>query len=94
MKAVSEREFMRTVIEFANVLGWLVYHVHDSRRSVAGFPDLLMLRRDRQVVAELKIGKKMPTREQVAWLDAFELAGVPAYVWRPSDWPEIERALR
>ena len=21
-------------------------------------------------------------------------AGVPSYVWRPSDWPEIETALR
>jgi hypothetical protein len=27
------------------------------------------------------------------WIRAFRLAGVPAYIWTPEDWSEIERVL-
>ena len=60
-----------------------------------GFPDLLMLRDDRMVVAELKVGKGKKTPEQVAWLQAFVLAGVQdVFTWFPGEWEEIEAILR
>jgi hypothetical protein len=46
------------------------------------------------LVAELKVGKNKVTDEQQAWLDDFAEAGVPAYVWRPTDWKQIEEILR
>jgi hypothetical protein len=53
-----------------------------------------LLRPPRLLVAELKVGKNKPTAAQAEWLSAFRAAGVPAFVWRPQDWPAIEQALR
>ena len=61
---VSEKEFMAEVIAFAKRHGWLVYHTHDSRKSEKGFPDLILLKDLRLVVAELKVGTNQTTPEQ------------------------------
>ena len=53
-ESMSEAQFQKIVEGYAKVMGWLYYHTQDSRRSQPGFPDLVMLRGDRQVVAELK----------------------------------------
>ncbi len=92
--AISEKEFQQTVLGLANVCGWLAYHVFDSRRSQAGFPDLVMLRAGRLVVAELKSEKGKPTPEQEQWLDAFEATGfAEVKLWRPSMWRDVEETL-
>lgn len=94
-RRVRESEFMRAVIRVAEGLGWSVYHTHDSRRSVAGFPDLVLLRRELQIVAELKRSKReKPTAEQLAWLARYRAACVPAFVWTPEVWLELERILK
>jgi hypothetical protein len=90
---IPERDFQSAVEQFARRCGWLIYHTRDSRKSVAGFPDLILIR-DRLLVRELKTdtGQVMP--DQQTWLEAFKAAGVDAGVWRPGDWPTIERTLR
>jgi hypothetical protein len=80
-------------VGLAGLRGWLAYHTHDSRRSAPGFPDLVMLRGLRLLVAELKVGRNRLTRDQAVWLAAFRAAGVECHEWRPDDWPEIEVAL-
>lgn len=109
-RAISERSFQTAVIDYARRCGWLVAHLHDSRRQVApgvhvgdrdaaGFPDLVLVRGQRVLFAELKAetGKLRPA--QVLWLAALRAverdgAGrVLVREWRPSDWPEIERTL-
>lgn len=40
---MSESVFQSKVINMAKSLGWEHYHTHDSRRSVAGFPDLVLV---------------------------------------------------
>lgn len=80
----TEKEWQRQVVDVAILRGWKVYHTFDSRHSEAGFPDLVLLRGDRQLVVELKVGDKNPTAEQIEWLNAFEKAGVDAQVWRSS----------
>jgi hypothetical protein len=101
---VSEAEFTSQVIQYAALFGWASAHFRpgmtQSGRWVTavqgdgkGFPDLLLVKPKRLVVAELKVGRNRVTGEQRAWLRRFELAGVPAYTWRPGDWPEIERVL-
>jgi hypothetical protein len=92
-KAESEKAFMADVVTLARQLGWLVYHTHDSRRSEPGYPDLTMVRAGRVVVAELKREAGKVTEAQAKWLDAFRAARVPAFVWRPSDWPHIQKTL-
>ena len=54
---LTEKQFMTAVVEMARMLGWLVYHTHDSRRSEAGFPDIVAVRRERVVFIELKTEK-------------------------------------
>ena len=82
----SESEFMGQVIALAYAKGWCIYHTYDSRRSVAGFPDLLMLHPQHgQIVAELKTATGKLTPQQATWLLAFEQAGQKAAIWRPAD---------
>jgi hypothetical protein len=59
----------------------------------AGFPDLILLRGERIIAAELKVGKGRATNEQLAWLDAFG-AACDAYLWRWEDWDSIVETLR
>lgn len=93
--AVTEAQLQATVLELALHRGWLSYHTHDSRRSAAGFPDLVLVRGDRLVAAELKSERGRPTPEQRQWLAALgQVTTVDAHLWRPSSWPDIEEALR
>lgn len=91
---VSERSFQLGVIQLAELCGWRTFHVHDSRRSNPGWPDLVLLRGSRFVAAELKSAKGRVRPEQRQWLDALEVAGVEVHVWRPNSWPEIKAVLR
>ena len=91
----TEAAFQRRVVALLELTGWLVFHVHDSRRSPAGFPDLVALhRRHGLVFAELKSERGAVRVAQRRWLDALREGGQRAYLWRPADWPEIERVAR
>ncbi len=92
---VTEPEFQAQVCQFATLCGWRYYHTLDSRKSVAGFPDLVLVRPPRLVFAELKTERGHVAAEQELWLDALKLVpGVEARLWRPSDWPTIQSVLR
>lgn len=90
----SEKSFMAEVIALAKGCGWRIYHTHDSRKSEAGFPDLLLLRGDRCLVAELKVGRNRPTAAQLNWIEAFAAAGVESFVWYPQQMVSIVEILR
>ncbi len=89
----SEKEFQARVVALAKSKGWRPYHTFDSRRSEPGFPDLLLLRRERQIVAELKVGKNKLTPEQQGWLWSFADAHVETYLWTPGMWDTIVKTL-
>lgn len=82
---LTEKQWQQVVTDYAKLRGWMVYHTLHSRGSEPGFPDLVMLRGNRQVVAELKTEKGRTTPAQEAWLAAYRLAGAEVHVWRPSD---------
>lgn len=100
---ISEAEFTHMVIELARLRGWLVAHFRPAKTSKgwrtavsgdgAGFPDLILVRGSKVLVAELKVGKNKVAINQGAWLHSFERAGIPAYVWRETDWQRIEKLL-
>lgn len=114
----TEEGFQAAVIEYAQVRRWsLVYHTRDSRRSREGFPDLVLVRDERIVFAELKRDGKYPTDEQQLWLDGLDRVAAAAaaleqervhhgivpvaeppivrvFLWRPADWPSIEKELK
>lgn len=99
-----EARFTRDVLKYAKTQGWRSLHIRtartkDSWRTAvegdgAGFPDVLLIRDERLVVAELKCGKNKVNDKQRAWLQSFERAGVPAYWWYPADWGEIITTLQ
>ncbi len=94
LPAITEKQFMQQVIDLARLCGWLVYHPFDSRRSAAGFPDLVMVRGQIVIFAELKTERGRLSTAQANWLDRLIGArGTGVFCWRPSDWPEIERVL-
>ena len=92
---MSEAKFLSDVRQYAEKQRWLCYHTFDSRRSPAGFPDLVLVRGSRLIFAELKREGENPTQDQRLWLQALSAVGTPieTYVWRPSDWPQIAEIL-
>lgn len=101
---ISENEFLSQVIKFASLNGWKCAHFRASlnRRGKwqtavqadgAGFPDLVLVR-ERVIWAELKSENGKQTNEQVDWYTWLQDADQEVYVWRPSDWPNIEALLR
>ena len=68
----SEKRFQDAVVQLAQLSGCLVYHTYDSRRSTPGFPDLVILRDDLLIFAELKTEKGKLSKYQANWLDALK----------------------
>lgn len=93
--SASEQELLVQVRQVAGLYGWMVYHTHDSRRSDAGFPDLVLVRPPRLIFAELKSEKGRIRNAQKRWLMRLgEVSELPeVYLWRPDDWPDVMATL-
>lgn len=90
MRNKPEEHFQQQIIDLARYRGYdLIYHTHDSRHSPSGFPDLILLKEERMIVAELKVGKNKLSPEQYEWLVAFSKITRDVFVWYPEDWDEI-----
>ncbi len=86
---MSEAELQAAVVESARLLGYLVMHIRDSRKSIGvGFPDLVMVQKTtgRVIHAELKSATGRVSAAQQEWLDALRRGGRDVYLWRPADW--------
>jgi hypothetical protein len=83
---VTERAWQQTVVELAQLLGWRVCFTHDSRRSPAGWPDLVLCRPPELIVVELKSARGSVRPEQRAWLEALVL--------RPRHFDAVHERLR
>jgi VRR-NUC domain len=81
---MSEAELDGHVRSIAADLRLMRYHTHDSRRSPAGFPDLVFAGRW-VMFRELKTEKGKLSEAQKEWLHALGLAGADVGVWRPTD---------
>lgn len=91
----TEAGFQAWVAQFAALHGWRVWHDLDARRNAPGLPDLLLVRGQRLVWAELKRQNGRVRPAQREWLAALTLVGgnVEVYLWRPCDRSVIERLL-
>lgn len=90
----DERRFQGRVIKLARALGWRCHHETDSRFSRPGFPDLILIKDGRMVVAELKVEGGKLEDEQAEWLAAFSaVPGVQTHVWWDWQFEEVVRCL-
>lgn len=94
-KAQSEKDFQREVVTWLKQHGWVVFSTWNSRRSPAGEPDIRACRtRDKRAVwIELKSETGRLLQEQKTAIWALREAGQEVYVFKPSQWEELERAL-
>lgn len=107
MKKVTEKQFQRTVVQYARLMGWRVVHVPKvtlRRKGKAvhltvtsydgkGFLDTLMVRRKDLIFVEFKVEPNKTSPEQDEWIAALREAGQTVYVWYPTDWGRIEAVL-
>lgn len=91
----TEKEWGQTVRQYAHLMRWAWYHPWLSVRSAPGWPDVALVRPPRLVLVELKRELGKVSEHQEYWLGLLrQCPGVEVYVWRPSDWPEVEEVLR
>lgn len=91
---LSEKQFQAHVIALAESHGWRTFHVYDSRRSAAGWPDLAICRAGVLILAELKTDVGRLTAAQTEWLDLLRtVPGLRVRLWRPSLWAAIRAEL-
>lgn len=88
---ITERQFQAQVELYATARGFMVYHTHDSRRSHAGWPDLVLCKPETRQLAfvELKSEHGRVTPGQAKWLRALHDCGMKAGVFRPSTSHEL-----
>ena len=104
-----ERDFLRWVIDVARALGWTVHHVPApmqwvgkergfvGAKDAAGLADLILIRDNRLIFAEIKgTGGKLSAK-QIEFLDHVCGMGNPfvlVRVWKPGDEEKVEADLR
>jgi hypothetical protein len=96
----AEAEFQDSLLKLLKLNGWpeeLIYHTFDSRRSRAGFPDIVAVKPSdgRLLIAELKKDSGTLSPEQRGWIEALQAVRYfDVRVWRPRDMDEIVKLVR
>jgi hypothetical protein len=83
---VTEKQFQQSIIDTCGFYGLYCYHTRDSRGSVAGFPDLVIVGHTGVLFRELKLLTGVVSPIQRSVLRRLSMAGADADVWRPADW--------
>ena len=95
MPRLTEAQFTKQVIAMFRLNGWMVSHFRPARTAKgwrtaiqgdAGFGDIVAAKKGRKVMAELKVGRNIASRDQMQWLAAW---GKDSYLWYPQDWAQI-----
>lgn len=104
----TEKQWQAQVLAYARLHGWRYWRdaatnvprrcsacgaVRTVKRNAAGHPDLLLIRRPQLIWVELKAEDGRVDADQQAWIDELRACGQTVYVWKPADWPEVERVL-
>jgi hypothetical protein len=105
-RSLSEAEFREQVHDLAALLGWQWMYVFPLKSSKgwrtptggplgSGWPDDTLVHRAKRriVFAEVKSQTGAVRADQAAVLAFLREAGQEAYLWRPSDLPQIQEVL-
>lgn len=93
-RLIAERTWQAQVVEIAQRFGWACYWTWNSRHSPKGWPDLVLLKPPRMIVAELKRQDGKVTTEQARTLAMLDNCVVSTHVWRPADIDAVIAALK
>lgn len=93
-RAMLEEELQNRVMAAARHAGILAYHTHDSRRSVRGFPDVVLAGPGGAAFVELKREGRYPTPAQREWIAMLRASGHLAFVGRPRDMAAILELIK
>jgi hypothetical protein len=103
-----ESVLLSQVMAYAAMRGWRAWHDQATNtprrcrdcgsyqripRNAPGLPDLILVRRPRLVIAEIKAEGGRVTPAQQRWLDEFAACGVETFTWFPHDWETIKEVL-
>lgn len=107
---LTEKAWMGQLLGLARMFGWAAFHDQATNapracprcrapihlpRNVSGWPDLMLIRGDTLIVAELKSDRGRVREDQTGWLSAFrQVRRVVVVVWRPRDAEDAARILR
>lgn len=100
---MTESEFLAQIIHLGHLRGWRVHHTRAAWSSKGyrtpiqgdpGFPDLVMVRPPRVIIAEIKTDRGELSPAQREWvLDLYGCRSVESYLWKPCMWEEIDKVL-
>ena len=104
IESLSEAEWQAWIVDLARWLGWRCFHPRPAQISgrwathhtgEPGFPDLTLVHPRRGfIMVECKTQRGRLTPGQKLWHVELDAAGVEVYVWRPSDYAEVEQRLK
>ncbi|MCC6483322.1 MAG: hypothetical protein IT209_00620 [Armatimonadetes bacterium] len=84
--SLTEKQWMRQVVDLAKTLGWSTYHPYLSIYSAKGWPDLALWR-ERLILAELKTSNGRLSPSQVERLSQVsKLLALRSTSGGPSTW--------
>ncbi len=92
-RKLTEEQLQNLILDTARSLGYTErYHPHDSRRSAAGFPDLVLGHREkgRVLFIEVKREDGIVTEPQNTWQDTLAWCDQEVYLFRPEHWESGE----
>ena len=102
--SITHEELCKAIAQAAKLRGWKVagfrtvrvqrkdgsvYFETPVREEGKGWPDLIMLQKDkpyRKLAVEIKVKKDTLKPEQKEWLELFDKCGFESYEWREKDW--------
>lgn len=92
---LRENAWQAEVLRTARLCGFsLQYHPWISINSPSGWPDIVLVRPPRVIIAELKTDKGPLRPRQRVWLEALSACpGVEIYLWRPKDRENVIKIL-
>ena len=89
---MREADFQRQVVDLAKMLGWAVWWTKWSLHSPSGWPDLVLCRPPRLVLAELKVNASLSAAQRES-LRILAATDVEVFCWKPNCWFQIEQVL-
>lgn len=94
---ITEKEWQQQIADLAKLFRWKYSHPWLSIHSPRGFPDCVLTRAGRTIIAELKTDKRKSklTPEQSQWLwELRKTLCLEVHVWRPRHIERIVECLR